>query len=209
MRDLNRKAFLKTKEINLEHLKYFNKHAKNRKRFHSTQLHTTHHELLQPARKKQNCTVANGTHEINMANVIQYFHDSIKSGPEYICTCCDQLWYRTSVTKCDANKYTKSTKHLLDVCITGRTSVDNMEWICSTCNSNLSDGKLPVCSKANKMTFPVKPECLNLTPLEERLISPRIPFMQIRELPRGGQLSIHGNVVNVPADVGSTVNTSP
>lgn len=34
--------------------------------------------------------------------------------------------------------------------------------------------------------------------------------MQIRELPRGGQLSIHGGVVNVPADVGgSTVSTLP
>ena len=33
--------------------------------------------------------------------------------------------------------------------------------------------------------------------------------MQIRELPRGGQLSIHGNVVNVPADVNSTVSTLP
>ena len=30
-----------------------------------------------------------------------------------------------------------------------------------------------------------------------------VPFMQIRELPRCGQLSIHGNVVNVPADVNS------
>ena len=59
------------------------------------------------------------------------------------------------------------------------------------------------------MGFPVKPECLNLTPLEERLISPRIPFMQIRKLPRGGQLSIHGNVVNVPAEVNSIVNTLP
>ena len=33
--------------------------------------------------------------------------------------------------------------------------------------------------------------------------------MQIRELPRGGQLSIHGNVVNVPSDVNSTVQTLP
>ena len=57
------------------------------------------------------------------------------------------------------------------------------------------------------MGFPVKPQCFNLTPLEERLISRRIPFMQIRELSRGGQLSIHGNVVNVPADVNSTVST--
>lgn len=59
------------------------------------------------------------------------------------------------------------------------------------------------------MGFPVKPQCLNLTPSEERLISPRILFTQIRELPRGGQLSIHDNVFNVPADVNSTVSTLP
>jgi hypothetical protein len=60
------------------------------------------------------------------------------------------------------------------------------------------------------MTFPEKPDALkNLTPLEERLISPRIPFMQVRELPSGGQLSIHGNVVNVPSDVNSTVSILP
>ena len=56
------------------------------------------------------------------------------------------------------------------------------------------------------MSFPKKPVVLHLTPLEERLVSPRIPFMQIRELPRG-QLLIHGNVVNVPSDVNSTVHT--
>ena len=130
VRDLNRKEFLKTEENNLEHVRELNKNTQNRKRFHSTQLHRNHHELLQPARKKQNCTMVNGTHEMNMAKVIQSFHDSIKCGPEYICTCCDQLWYRSSVTKCDANKYTKCTKHLLDVCITGKTSVDNIEWVC-------------------------------------------------------------------------------
>jgi len=59
------------------------------------------------------------------------------------------------------------------------------------------------------MSFPKKPVVLDLTPLEERLVSPRIPFMQIRELPRGGQLLIQGNVVNVPSDVNSTVHTLP
>ena len=59
------------------------------------------------------------------------------------------------------------------------------------------------------MGFPYKPDELNLTSLEERLISPRIPFMQIRELPRGGQLSIHGNIVNVPSDVNLTVHCLP
>ena len=59
------------------------------------------------------------------------------------------------------------------------------------------------------MGFPDKPDILNLTSLEERLISPRIPLMQLRELPRGGQLSIHGNIVNVPSYVSSTVHCLP
>ena len=59
------------------------------------------------------------------------------------------------------------------------------------------------------MSFPEKPELLNLTPLEERLISPRTPFPQIRKLSRGGQLSIHGNIVNVPKDINSTIQCLP
>lgn len=55
------------------------------------------------------------------------------------------------------------------------------------------------------MGFPDKPDLLHLTPLEEQLISPRITFMQCR----GGQLSIHGNIVNVPSDVNSTVHCLP
>lgn len=59
------------------------------------------------------------------------------------------------------------------------------------------------------MSFLKQPELLNLTPLAEWLVSPCIPFMQIHELPRGGQLTIHGNIVNVASDVNSTVHCLP
>ena len=36
-----------------------------------------------------------------------------------------------------------------------------------------------------------------------------IPFMQIRELPRGGQYSLKGSVINVPVDIQPTVNSLP
>ena len=193
VRELKRQAFIRKKKENPNHTKKINNDVQKRKRDQSRQLQRDEDELLETPSKKQNCAVAEESQEIKMEKVIQSFHDSIKCGPEYICSCCDQLWYRSSVTKCDANKYTKCTKNLLNVCITRKTSVDNNEWISLTCHSNLRKGKLPVCSKATKMGFPVKPECLNLTPSEERLISPRIPFMHIREIPRGGQLSIHGN----------------
>ena len=146
----------------------------------------------------------------SIPKAIELFHKNISIGPEYICTCCDQLWYKSSVTQCNAALYESCSREILNLCLTGLKSIDNTEWICSTCHSNLKAGKLPTCAKANKMTFPEKPDVLkDLTPVEERLISPRIPFMQVRELPRGGQLSIHGNVVNVPADVNSTVSVLP
>ena len=35
----------------------------------------------------------------HMSKVIQSFRDKITHGPEYICTCCDLLWFRPSVSK--------------------------------------------------------------------------------------------------------------
>ena len=57
------------------------------------------------------------------------------------------------------------------------------------------------------MKWPNKPPEINLHQLEEKLIALRIPFMQIRELPRGGQYSLKGNVINV--DIQPTINCLP
>lgn len=116
---------------------------------------------------------------VSMSDVIRNFRNDITCGPEYVCTCCDQLWYRSSVIKCNPNGYKMCSQKIVESCLTGIKSVDNTEWIYSTCHSNIKLGKLPSCAKANKMTFPVKPDILHMTDLEERLISPRIPFMQI------------------------------
>ncbi|VDI23870.1 Hypothetical predicted protein [Mytilus galloprovincialis] len=85
----------------------------------------------------------------------------------------------------------------------------HIEWICHTCLNAIKRQKIPRFAIANKMGFPQKPKELNLYPLEERLLSLRIPFMQIRQLPRGGQLSVKGNVVNVPVEVQPTINSLP
>ena len=89
------------------------------------------------------------------------------------------------------------------------TAVGNEEWICHTCLSALRESKPPKLSVANGMKWPDKPQELNLHQLEERLIALRIPFMQIRELPRGGQYSLKGNVINVPVDIQPTMNCLP
>ena len=69
--------------------------------------------------------------------------------------------------------------------------------------------KVPKLSIDNKCGFQTSIPDLDLHPLKERLISLRIPFMQIKELQRGGQFSFKGNVVNVPVDIHSTVCSLP
>jgi len=105
--------------------------------------------------------------DINATSIIYLFDKNIAHGPEYACTCCDQ----SSVVKCDANKHKARLQDVVKSCLTGSKSVNDSEWICVTCDSNLKKGKLPNFSKANKMGLPNKPEVRNLTSLEERLIS--------------------------------------
>lgn len=89
-------------------------------------------------------------------------------------------------------------------------SVNNIEWVCLTCKCHLEAGKIPECSIGNGMKFPSIPiELHDLSQLEQMLISPRLPFMTIKQQPRGGQLSMKGNVVNVSADVDKTVRVLP
>jgi len=53
----------------------------------------------------QNCHSKERFHNLTMSKLTEMFHRNIKCGPEYVCTCCDQLWYRSSVTKCNPNLY--------------------------------------------------------------------------------------------------------
>jgi len=135
------------------------------------------------------------------------FRLSVLDAPSYACTSCNQLWFKESVSlvrslSCDAA--------LLKKCSTGCRSVKNNEWICNTCKRSIVAGKIPECSVANGMTFPTIPiQLKQLTEVEQRLIAPRIPFMVIREQTRGGQFSLKGNVVNVPADIQKTVRSLP
>ena len=99
---------------------------------------------------------------------------------------------------------------LLQQCLNDTSVSDTCErWICTTCSTSTAKGKVPALAAMNGMSFPTKPPELDLHHLEERLISLRIPFMQLRELPRGKQYSVKGNVVNVPIDILSTVNALP
>lgn len=141
------------------------------------------------------------------ASIVNKFHADFSKGPDYICTSCSQVFFKHSVVKISRSNF---SERLLNTCTSGAVSVEGNEYICNQCNDYLKKGNIPPLSRGNGLSFPaIPPELDGLTQLEERLISPRIPFMQIRELPRGGQLRLKGNVINVPSDVNLTVKALP
>ena len=90
-----------------------------------------------------------------------------------------------------------------------RKSINNKEWLCRTCQNYLVKKKVPPVAIVNGMQFPVKPDFFDLNELECRLLAPRLAFQKLMQAPRGRQFKIHGNVVNVPAEVSNTVNILP
>jgi len=125
---------------------------------------------------------------------------NIKDGPTKFCTCCGETWFPSQVS--GLNIRTISSKY-------HNFSLDNAFYLsrkfpslsvkyqfCSTCRQGVSKGRIPSLCLSNGFDFPEIPECLkNLTCLEERLISPRIPFMRIISLGYERQCGIRGAVV--------------
>lgn len=70
-----------------------------------------------------------------------------------------------------------------DVLVTTNINVAGL-MACTTCRSSLKSGKIPTLAVINGFRFPdyPNPPLPPLDPITERLISPRLPFMQIRRL---------------------------
>ena len=145
----------------------------------------------------------------SFSDAVNKFREAINSSSSFECSCCQQTWFKHSVQDVASLSLKSLDAHLLDICLTGYISVEDCEWICKTCLNNVKRGKIPKFSVANGMKLIEKPAELNLNNLEERLISLRIPFMQIRALNSGGQFSLKGSVVNVPSDIEPTIHALP
>ena len=145
-----------------------------------------------------------------MAQLLHIFNESIAKGPLYVCTCCQQIWFKHSVLNIE-EIYLKNDdeRTMFETCRTKYVSKDNKEWICKTCRNAVKDGKIPKLSIENKMGFPLIPPDLKLYLMEERLTALRIVFMMLKDHPVGGQTFVRGNFVNVPVDIAPTVNTLP
>ena len=117
--------------------------------------------------KKAKCNEDQRNYRISSLSMkcTKKFHQIVNQGPMYVCTCCDQLWYKHSVT--NADQIRQSIPDFIKY-LNNRKSV-----VCRLCHSHLVKNKVPPCAVANGMVFPEKPE------LECRLLPPRIAFQKL------------------------------
>ena len=131
----------------IAHIKYKQNHPENYKisqkaQYLKRKLPDSETDLGQALNRRKICK-RNPEPQISIQEGIGMFHKDISVGPEYICMCSEQLWDKSSLTKCNPDLYKSCTREILNLCLVGLKSIDNTEWICSTCHSNLKAGKLP------------------------------------------------------------------
>ena len=130
----------------------------------------------------------------------------IKEGPTHICSCCGGLWFDYSIKKCTVEMLLEKefeAEFIEKICYLKYPIIK----FCVTCKKDMMSNKVPNLSLPNGLAFYDVPHCLKiLTELEERLASPRIPFMVIRSLGSCRQFGLKGNLVNVPMNVDTNVS---
>ena len=122
----------------------------------------------------------------NIQYFISRFHEVVSQGPVYICTCCDQLWYRHSVFSAEKLKCANPdiVKHLCN-----KMSVNNIEWVCRTCFTHLVKNRIPPCAIVNGMKFPEKPALAVVTLRTFALGNSVLPREILPEYTRGKFIS--------------------
>lgn len=123
----------------------------------------------------------------------------------HTCHVCDRLWF--------LNDLHEVPSHCFDF-LSKEFPSDNISdfKLCPTCYQSICKRKqIPYLSKSNGFVYPAFPNDLpELDLITERLISPRLPFMQLRRLRyEYGSSKIVGQVINIPVDVNNMISKLP
>ncbi|XP_021192740.3 uncharacterized protein LOC135116561 [Helicoverpa armigera] len=126
----------------------------------------------------------------------------------HACSVCDRLWFKNDLKIITAAQlqvisdwFVKENRQLRE---------EDYTHICNTCRLSLNKHKLPTLAKVNGFSYPeIPPGLPPLDPISERLISPRLPFMQVRRLRHDFSHGIIGQVINVPVNVEDMVKCLP
>lgn len=122
----------------------------------------------------------------------------------FVCGICDRLWFKDEL-----KKITPENQQFLTTKFPEANFNDVM--VCNCCALSMRRKHVPTNAKLNGFSYPPRPPHLpNLDLITERLISPRLPFMQIRRLRHVlGQYGIYGQIINVPVSVDTMVYSLP
>ena len=122
----------------------------------------------------------------------------------HACSVCDRLWFKDDLKLPSSGHEEILTKIIPNI------PKANIK-VCNTCVQALNKNNIPLMSTYNGFKFPEIPHDLPaLDLISERLISPRIPFMQIRRLRHvNGQYGIYGQIINVAVSVNTMVKSLP
>ena len=149
----------------------------------------------------------------DMIKISDKFAAKVKTGPDFVCTCCHRMMYRDNVILYHESRYVKFSQEevgkILDKFMY-KSNIDSRVYMCITCDRSLKRGKIPPQAKVNNMSLdevPCELSCMNN--IESRLLSKRIPFMKMVALPRGKQTAIHGPAINVPTNLDTICTLLP
>ena len=145
---------------------------------------------------------------------LQKFQTSVRYGPIFTCTVCEQDMFRNSVvvlTKEFEEEVKKKSSEMFQkvfqkkYCteLNGESNV----YICGTCKKHLKEGNLPAMAAANGLEVVSVPEDLNLTELENNLIAKRLIFQKIYQLPKSRMAACKDQLINIPIASNDIVNT--
>lgn len=136
---------------------------------------------------------------------IDFFTNFKNNSFGHSCAVCDRLWWQKDL------KATSSIHDNILQIIVPNYIVGSTVQVCSSCKTVLDKQKIPTLSTFNGFSYPIIPSHLpTLDFVSQRLISPRIPFMQIRRLRHvHEQNDICGQIINVPLLVNTMVHQLP
>ncbi|CAF3520518.1 unnamed protein product, partial [Rotaria socialis] len=183
----------------------------NKRRAEALQIKREEEEYKEEERRRNALRMQNSRdiYKNNFDVMKSNYELKIKEGPTHICSCCGGLWFEYSIREYTVEMLTNKglkTEFINAVCYLKNATIK----LCVTCRKDIMLNKVPNLCLSYGLAFYEIPDCLKiLTESEERLISPRIPFMVIRSLGYSKQFGLKGNLVNVPMNVDTNVSILP
>nr|XP_029718435.1 uncharacterized protein LOC115261217 [Aedes albopictus] len=158
------------------------------------------------------------------ATEVLMFINCRKEVPLFFCSCCERMFFEKGLKTITRDKVISLMAAKIDTenssitCWVDSHVLNNYEqhgqnYLCHTCYKYVCAGKVPKLSSSNGLKLPQVPECLEeLNPIEERIVSPFVPFIKILMLNHRAsnpQIGAKGSVIYVPTDVNEMEQSLP